>query len=75
MLPCHGTGGQSIRRVFDEDSETWWFSVIDVVQVLTPQPDDLTTRKYWNQLKERFGKESSEPATNCHRLKLPASYG
>ena len=34
--------GQAIRRVYDESTETWWFSVIDVVQVLTQQPDDLT---------------------------------
>jgi DNA-damage-inducible protein D len=37
--------GQAIRRVYDESTETWWFSVIDVVQVLTQQPDDLTARK------------------------------
>jgi DNA-damage-inducible protein D len=55
--------GQSIRRVFDEDSETWWFSVIDVVQVLTQQPDDLTARKYWNQLKGRLDKEGSQLVT------------
>lgn len=51
---------QSIRRIYDEATETWWFSVIDVVQVLTQQPDDLTARKYWNQLKRRLGKEGSE---------------
>nr|WP_315849055.1 hypothetical protein [uncultured Rhodoferax sp.] len=34
--------GQSIRRVYDDATETWWFSVVDVVQVLTQQPDDLT---------------------------------
>ena len=67
--------GQSIRRVFDEDSETWWFSVIDVVQVLTQQADSQTARKYWNQLKLRLDKEGSESVTNCHRLKLPAADG
>ncbi|QTN27280.1 Bro-N domain-containing protein [Rhodoferax sp. AJA081-3] len=67
--------GQSIRRVFDEDTETWWFSVVDVVQVLTQQPDYQTARKYWNKLKERLGKEGSESVTNCHRLKLPAADG
>ncbi len=65
--------GQSIRRVYDEDTETWWFSVIDVVQVLTQQPDYQTARKYWNKLKERLSKEGSESVTNCHRLKLPAA--
>ena len=38
--------GQPIRRLYDEATETWWFSVIDVVQVLTQQADDLTARKY-----------------------------
>ncbi|MDH4450297.1 MAG: Bro-N domain-containing protein [Rhodoferax sp.] len=67
--------GQSIRRVYDEDIETWWFSVIDVVQVLTQQSDYQTARKYWNKLKERLRKEGSESVTNCHRLKLPAADG
>jgi DNA-damage-inducible protein D len=67
--------GQSIRRVYDEDSETWWFSVVDVVQVLTQQADYQTARKYWNKLKERLSKEGSESVTNCHRLKLPAADG
>ena len=67
--------GQSIRRVYDEDTEIWWFSVIDVVQVLTQQADYQTARKYWNKLKERLSKEGSESVTNCHRLKLPAADG
>jgi DNA-damage-inducible protein D len=67
--------GKSIRRVYDEATETWWFSVIDVVQVLTQQADYQTARKYWNKLKERLGKEGSESVTNCHRLKLPAADG
>jgi len=40
--------GQSIRGVYDDQTETWWFSVIDVVQVLTQQSDYQTARKYWN---------------------------
>ncbi|APW45307.1 Bro-N domain-containing protein [Rhodoferax antarcticus] len=67
--------GQSIRRVYDEDTETWWFSVIDVVQVLTQQPDDLTARKYWNQLKRRLANEGSQLVTTCHQLKMPAADG
>jgi len=67
--------GQSIRRVYDENTEIWWFSVIDVVQVLTQQADYQTARKYWNKLKERLSKEGSESVTNCHRLKLPAADG
>ena len=67
--------GQSIRRVFDESTETWWFSVIDVVQVLTQQADYQTARKYWNRLRGRLAKEGSESVTSCHRLKLPAADG
>jgi DNA-damage-inducible protein D len=67
--------GQSIRRVYDEAAEVWWFSVVDVVQVLTQQADYQTARKYWNKLKERLSKEGSESVTNCHRLKLPAADG
>ena len=66
---------QSIRRVYDEDTETWWFSVIDVVQVLTLQTDDLTARKYWNQLKRRLANEGSQLVTSCHQLKMPAADG
>lgn len=68
----------AIRRVYDETRETWWFSVVDIVQVLTRQPDYQTARKYWNKLKERLGKEGkegNESVTNCHRLKLTAADG
>ena len=58
-----------IRRVYDEASETWWFSVVDIVQVLTQQPDYQAARKSWNKLKERLGKEGSQLVTNCHQLK------
>ncbi len=64
-----------IRRVYDEATETWWFSVVDIIQVLTQQADYQTARKYWNKLKGRLGKEGSESVTNCHRLKLPAADG
>ena len=67
--------GQAIRRVHDEATDTWWFSVVDVVQVLTDQPDDLMARKYWNQLKRRLNAEGSELVTACHQLKLPAADG
>jgi DNA-damage-inducible protein D len=65
----------SIRRVYDEDAEAWWFSVVDIIQVLTQQPDYQTARKYWNKLKERLKKEGSQSVTNCHRLKLTAADG
>lgn len=66
---------REIRRAYDEATETWYFSVVDIVQVLTQQPDFQTARKYWNKLKERLIKEGSESVTNCHRLKMPAADG
>ena len=66
---------QAIRRVYDEETETWWFSVVDIVQALTQQPDYQTARKYWNKLKERLGKEGSQLVTNCHQLKMLAADG
>jgi len=65
----------TIRRVYDEATETWWFSVVDIVQVLTQQPDYQAARKYWNKLKERLGKEGSQLVTNCHQLKMTADDG
>lgn len=64
-----------IRRIYDKKSDTWFFSVVDVVQVLTQQADYQTARKYWNKLKERLRKEGSESVTNCHQLKLKAPDG
>ena len=65
----------AIRRIYDEDTETWWFSVVDIIQVLTQQPDYQTARKYWNKLKERLVKEGSQLVTNCHQLKMLAADG
>jgi len=64
-----------IRRLYDDATETWWFSVIDIVAALTEQPDYQAARKYWNKLKERLAKEGSQLVTNCHQLKMPADDG
>ena len=64
-----------IRRMYDEATETWYFSVIDIVQVLIQQSDYQAARKYWNKLKERLRKEGSQSVTNCHQLKLEAADG
>ena len=64
-----------IRRIYDEKSETWFFSVVDIIQALIQQPDYQIARKYWNKLKERLRKEGSESVTNCHQLKLEAADG
>jgi len=65
----------AIRRTYDEESNTWWFSVVDIVQVLTQQPDYQAARNYWKVLKNRLTKEGSQSVTECNRLKLPASDG
>ncbi|WP_180126353.1 Bro-N domain-containing protein [Rhodoferax sp. BLA1] len=65
--------GQAIRRVYDETTETWWFSVIDVVQVLT---DSENARDYWFKMKLRVKSEDgAELSTVCRQLKLPAADG
>jgi DNA-damage-inducible protein D len=64
-----------IRRIYDEETETWYFSVIDIIQVLTQQPDYKAVRNYWKVLKSRLKKEGSELVTNCNQLKLEASDG
>ena len=68
-------GDQNIRRVYDEKTETWYFSVVDIVRVLIQQSDYQTARKYWNKLKERLNVEGSQLVTKCHQLKMPAEDG
>ena len=65
--------GKQIRRTLHQNE--WWFSVVDVVQALTDQPDDYTARKYWNKLAERLRGEGSQLVTFCHRLKMEAADG
>jgi len=64
-----------IRRLYDEQTETWFFSVIDIIQALIQQPDYQAARNYWKVLKNRLKKEGSESVTNCNRLKLEAGDG
>jgi DNA-damage-inducible protein D len=65
----------NIRRLYDEKTETWLFSVVDIIQALTQQPDFQTARKYWNKLKQRLNDEGSQTVTNCHQLKMQAEDG
>jgi len=67
--------GKKIRRIWDKKLEKWYFSVVDVIQVLTEQSDFQKARKYWNKLKERLNKEGSQSVTKCHQLKLEAADG
>ena len=64
-----------IRRIYDKKTETWFFSVIDIIQVLIQQPDFQAARNYWKVLKNRLNKEGSELVTECNRLKLKAGHG
>jgi len=64
-----------IRRLYDEKTETWYFSVVDIVQVLIQQTDYQVARNYWKVLKNRLNKEGSEVVTKCNRLKLSAEDG
>jgi len=64
-----------IRRIYDEESETWLFSVVDIVQALTAQPDYQLARNYWKVLKNRLKKEGSQTVTKCNQLKMAAEDG
>ena len=61
---------QPIRTAWVETEEEWYFSIVDVVQVLTESADG---RKYWNKLKQRLNEEGSQLVTNCHQLKMKSS--
>ena len=63
---------KKIRTAWNEETEEWYFSVVDVVSVLTESVDG---RKYWNKLKQRLKEEGNETVTNCHQLKLTAADG
>ena len=65
----------NVRRVYDAEKETWFFSVVDIVKVLTDSGDYQQARKYWNKLKSRLMAEGSEVVTICHQLKLTAEDG
>ena len=67
--------GHEIRRVYDEATEIWWFSVVDIIQVLTQQPNYKRAQNYWKVLKHRLNKEGSQSVTNCNQLKMPAADG
>lgn len=66
---------KKIRVVYDDEKEDYYFSVVDVVQVLTNSDNYQTSRKYWNKLKQRLNEEGSQLVTFCHQLKLQSSDG
>ena len=63
---------KEVRTIWDSDQEKWYFSIVDVVSVLTDSADG---RKYWNKLKQRLKEEGNETVTNCHQLKLKSQDG
>ena len=63
---------QKVRTVWNEDEEEWYFSVVDVIQILTQSIDSAA---YWRKLKQRLKLEGNETVTNCHALKMQAADG
>ena len=64
-----------IRTAWDEEKEEWYFSIVDVVGVLTEQPDYQAARNYWKVTKKRLKDEGNEMVTSCNQLKMTASDG
>lgn len=66
---------KKIRTAWNEETEEWYFSVVDVIEVLTEQPDYQGARNYWKVLKKRLKDEGNETVTNCNQLKMTAADG
>ena len=64
-----------VRSSWDAETETWYYSIVDVVGILTDQPDTRHASNYWKVLKNRLAKEGCELVTNCNQLKLPGADG
>ena len=63
---------KKVRTIWDSEQEKWYFSIVDVISVLTDSADG---RKYWNKLKQRLKEEGNETVTNCHQMKMQAVDG
>ncbi|MDO8553672.1 MAG: Bro-N domain-containing protein [Candidatus Micrarchaeota archaeon] len=63
---------KKVRRIWDESSHKWYFSIVDVIAILT---DSIDPGAYWRKLKERLKAEGNETVTNCHTLKMEAADG
>ena len=66
---------KTVRTAWNAEEEEWYFSVVDVCNVLSDSADYNTARKYWNKLKQRLNEEGSELVTICHQLKMQAADG
>lgn len=72
MNDIHKFENKQVRSHWDAEQEKWYFSIVDVIAVLTDSPNP---RKYWSVLKTRLKKEGSELATNCSQLKMQSADG
>jgi DNA-damage-inducible protein D len=66
---------QKVRTHWDDKNEKWYFSIVDIIGILTDQPNIARARNYWKVLKNRLLKEGNETVTNCNQLKLQAEDG
>lgn len=66
---------KKVRSQYDADKEMWYFSIVDIVGILTEQPTVERARNYWKVLKSRLKKEGNESVTNCNQLKLKSDDG
>ena len=66
---------QQVRAEWDAGNEKWWFSVVDVIEILSNQPSHDRARKYWSVMKTRMKQEGAEPTTICSQLKMQAHDG
>jgi hypothetical protein len=66
---------KKVRSQYDADKEVWYFSIVDIVGILTEQPTVERARNYWKVLKSRLKKEGNESVTNCNQLKLQSDDG
>ena len=65
----------TVRRIWDKEKEKWYFSVVDVVGVLTEQKEHQLSRNYWKVLKNRLSEEGNQSVTKCNQLKFLAKDG
>jgi hypothetical protein len=66
---------KKVRSQYDSDKEIWFFSIVDIIGILTDQPSVQRSRNYWKVLKTRLIKEGNELVTNCNQLKLQSEDG
>jgi hypothetical protein len=66
---------KKVRSAYDDKKEIWYFSIVDIIGILTDQPTVERARNYWKVLKSRLLKEGNESVTNCNQLKLQSEDG